>query len=337
MSTLSAKLLLMGRLVGWRLVAASTAAALLPGVWAMAAQPYPSRIVTIVSTVAAGGSIDAVARLLANGLSKALGQTVIVEPRPGAGGNLAAGYVANAAPDGHTLLIGNSPTLTMNPYMYKSVPFDSAKSFAPIIMPARTNQILVIGPKVTASNLQDFIALMRTKPGGLTYGSSGIGASSHLASEILALQIGTKATHVPYRGIAPAITDLLAGQVDFVFDSATTVQHIQSGRLRALAVTGPDRIAALPEVKAFRELGIGDMENANSFYAVAAPAGTPPEIVSALNTELTKILRMPATIEAIRGMGLEPITSTPEDMRTMWLDELARMGALAKQIKLEPQ
>lgn len=245
---------------------------------------------------------------------------------------MAAGYVANAAPDGHTLLIGNSATLTTDPHIYKSVPFYSEKSFAAIIIPARVNQILVINPKVPASNLQEFVALMKAQPGKYNYGSSGIGASSHLAAEILGLQTGTRATHVPYRGIAPAISDLLAGQVDFVFDSATTVQHVQTGSLRALAVVGPAKVAAISMVKTFKELGVDGMEDANSWYAVAAPAGTPREIVGTLNAALTKILQMPATMEAIAAMGLEPATSTPEEMSVAWAGELKRLGTIVKQI-----
>lgn len=304
---------------------------------AASAQAYPTRVVTLVTTVPAGGSIDAVARLLASGLSKSLGQNVIVESRPGAGGNLAAGYVANAAPDGHTLLIGNSATLTTNPHIYKSVPFNSEKSFAAVIIPARVNQILVINPKVPASNLKEFVALMKAQPGKYNYGSSGIGASSHLAAEILGLQTVTRATHVPYRGIALAVTDLLAGQVDFVFDSATTVQHVQSGNLRALAVVGPAKVAAIPTVKTFKELGVDGMEVANSWYAVAAPAGTPREIIMTLNTALKKILEMPTTMAAIRAMGLEPATSTPEEMTEAWGSELRRLGAIVQQIKIGPQ
>jgi tripartite-type tricarboxylate transporter receptor subunit TctC len=304
---------------------------------AASAQTYPSRVVTLVTTVPAGGSIDAVARLLAAGLTKSLGQNVIVEPRPGAGGNLAAGYVASAPADGHTLLIGNSATLTTNPHIYKSVPFDSERSFAAIIIPARVNQILVINPKVPATTLQEFIALMKAQPGKYNYGSSGIGASSHLAAEILGIQTGTRATHVPYRGIAPAITDLLAGQVDFVFDSATTVQHVQSGSLRALAVVGPAKVTALPDVKTFKELGVDGMEVANSWYAVAAPAGTPPEIIRTLNAALTTILEMPATKDAIRTMGLEPATSTPAEMTEAWRSELKRLATITKQIDIGPQ
>lgn len=301
------------------------------------AQDYPNRVVTLVTTVAAGGSIDATARLIANGLSKSLGKSVIVEPKPGAGGNVAAAYVAGQHPDGYTLLIGNSSTLTINPHIYKTMPFDSARSFAPIIMPARINQILVVNPKLGVSNFEEFLALLKAKSGQLNYGTSGIGASSHLGAEMLCMQTGTRATHVPYRGIAPAITDLLAGQIDFVFDSATTVPHIQEGKLRGLAVIGPKRLAALPDIKTFRELGLPEMELANTWYAVAAPAGTPREIVQLLNTETKKVLEMPSNIKAISDMGLEPATSTPEELGEAWLSDLKRLGPIVKQAKIEPQ
>ena len=301
------------------------------------AEGYPNRVVTLVTTVSAGGSIDAAARLIANGLSKSLGKNFIVEPKPGAGGNVAAGYVASQPPDGYTLLIGNSSTLTINPHIYKSMPFNSLRSFAPIIMPARVNQILVVNPKLGVSNFEEFLALLKAKPGQLNYGTSGIGASSHLGAEMLCIQTGTKATHVPYRGIAPAITDLLAGQIDFVFDSATTVPHIQEGKLRGLAVVGPKRLVALPDIKTFRDLGLPEMELANTWYAVAAPAGTPREIVQLLNTEIKKVMETPAAISAINNMGLEPITTTPEGIAEAWSNDLKRLGPIIKQAKIEPQ
>jgi tripartite-type tricarboxylate transporter receptor subunit TctC len=301
------------------------------------AEVYPSRVVTLVTTVSAGGSIDATARLIANGLSKSLGKNFIVEPKPGAGGNVAAGYVAGQPPDGYTLLVGNSSTLTINPHIYKSMPFDSARSFAPIIIPARVNQILVVSPKLGVSNFEEFLALLKAKPGQLNYGTSGIGASSHLGAEMLCFQTGTRATHVPYRGIAPAITDLLAGQIDFVFDSATTVPHIQDGKLRGLAVVGPKRLVALPEIKTFRDLGLPEMELANTWYAVAAPAGTPREIVELLNTEIKKVMETPAAVKAINDMGLEPTTSTPEEIAEVWLNDLKRLGPIVKQAQIEPQ
>ncbi|MCC6890616.1 MAG: tripartite tricarboxylate transporter substrate binding protein [Hyphomicrobiales bacterium] len=300
------------------------------------AQHYPNRPVTIVTTVPAGGSIDAVARILATGLTKSLGQPVIVEPRPGAGGNLAAGYVAGAPADGHILLMGSSATLTTNPHLYKSLPFDPERSFEAIIIPARVNQILVVRPNFPAKNLQEFIALMKAQPAKYNYGSSGIGALSHLAAEIFGIQTGTRATHVPYRGIAPAITDLLAGQIDFVFDSATTIQHIQAGRLRALAVIGP-RIPTIPDVQTFEELGIDGMKIANGWYAIAAPAGTPREVIRTLNAAIKEILITPASTNAIRTMGLDPATSTPEEMSELWRSEIKRLGIIIKQINLKQQ
>ncbi|MBX9846053.1 MAG: tripartite tricarboxylate transporter substrate binding protein [Xanthobacteraceae bacterium] len=314
-------------------------AALLSAVASPAAfsQSFPSRNVSLVTTVSAGGSIDAVARIIAAGLTKSLGKSVIVDAKPGAGGNVAAGYVANQPPDGHTLIMGNSATVTTNPHIYKSIPFDAEKSFTPIIIPARVNQILVVNPKVEAKTFEEFVALMKANPGKLNYGSSGIGASSHLGAEMLGLQTGTSATHVPYRGIAPAATALLAGQIDFAFDSATTVPHIQEGQLRALAVVGPKRLAALPDVKAFRELGLPDMELANSWYFIAAPAGTPKEVVQLLNAEIKKVLELPETINAIKTMGLEPATSTPEEIAEAWRSDLRRLGPLVKQAKIDPQ
>ncbi len=300
-------------------------------------QSYPSRNITIVTTVPAGGSIDAAARIISAGLTKSLGKSVIVEAKPGAGGNVAAGHVANQPPDGYTLIMGNSATVTTNPHIYKSIPFDAEKSFTPIIIPARVNQILVVGPSVQAKTYEEFVAFMKANPGKLNYGSSGIGASSHLGAEMLGLQTGTSATHVPYRGIAPAITALLAGQIDFVFDSATTVPQIQEGRLRGLAVVGPKRLAALPDLKAFRELGLPDMELANSWYFIAAPTGTPKAVIQHLNGEIKKVLELPETIKAINAMGLEPATSTPEEIAEAWRNDLLRLGPIVKQAKITPQ
>jgi len=300
-------------------------------------QSYPTRNITIVTTVPAGGSIDAAARIVAAGLSKSLGKSVIVEAKPGAGGNVAAGHVSHQPPDGYTLIMGNSATVTTNPHIYKSIPFDAEKSFTPIIIPARVNQILVVSPNVQAKTLDEFIAFMKANPGKLNYGSSGIGASSHLGAEMLGIQTGASATHVPYRGIAPAITALLAGQIDFVFDSATTVPHIQEGRLRALAVVGPKRLAALPDLKTFREFGLPDMELANSWYFIAAPAGTPRDVIQHLNGEIRKVLELPETIKSINAMGLEPATSTPEEIAEAWRSDLQRLGPIVKQAKIAPQ
>jgi tripartite-type tricarboxylate transporter receptor subunit TctC len=301
------------------------------------AQTYPNRLVTIVTTVPAGGSIDAVARIIAQGLSKSLGVNVIVEARPGAGGNIAAAHVANAPADGHTLLIASSATLTTNPHTYRSLPFDPAKSFAPIIIPARVNQILVVNPKLNVSTLQQFIDLQKAKPGHLNYASSGNGALSHLAAVIFGLRTDTEAVHVPYRGMAPAMTDLLAGQVDFLFDSATSVPHVKAGSIRALAVVGPNRVPALPDVPTFKELGVNDMEVANGWYAIATTAGTPPETIQRLNKAIAGILESPATKEAIAAMGLEPATSTPEEMAVALQNDLKALETIVKRANIQAQ
>jgi tripartite-type tricarboxylate transporter receptor subunit TctC len=296
------------------------------------AQPYPNRLLTLVTSVPAGGSIDAVARIIAAGLGPALGENVIVEARPGAGGNIAAAYVANAPADGHVLLIASSSTLTTNPHFYKSLPFDPIRSFAPIIIPARVNMVLVVHPKLNVSTAQEFIQLLRAKPRQLNFGSGGNGTQSHLAAEIFGVRTATQATHIPYRGIAPARVDLLAGQTDFMFDSATSVPHIRAGKLRALAVVGPNRVPALTDVPTFAELGIRDMEIANGWYAVATTAGTPRETVQRLNTETVKILKLPSTKEAITAMGLDPATSTPDEMADALKNDLERLESVVKRI-----
>lgn len=294
------------------------------------AQTYPSRPVTLVSTAPAGGSIDAVARLIATDLAKMLAQPVVVETKPGAGGNIAAEYVSKAAPDGHTIMISSSSTLTTNPHIYRSLPFDAEKGFAPIIQPTRMNMILAVHPKLNVASVAQFVAALKAQPGKLNFASGGIGTLQHVAAELFAMQTGTKANHVPYKGIAPAMTDLVAGQTDYMFDSATSVPHVKAGKLRALAVVGPERLPALPDVATFKELGIGGMEAAAGYYAIVAPAGTPREIIDRLNAAMTRILREPAVMERISAIGLEPHTSTPEQLGQALRNDRERLAQVIK-------
>lgn len=294
------------------------------------AQTYPSRPVTLVSTAPAGGSIDAVARLIATDLAKTLAQPVVVETKPGAGGNIAAEYVSKAAPDGHTIMISSSSTLTTNPHIYRSLPFDAEKGFAPIIQPTRMNMILAVHPKLNVASVAQFVAALKAQPGKLNFASGGIGTLQHVAAELFAMQTGTKANHVPYKGIAPAMTDLVAGQTDYMFDSATSVPHVKAGKLRALAVVGPERLPALPDVATFKELGIGGMEAAAGYYAIVAPAGTPREIIDRLNAAMTRILREPAVMERISAIGLEPHTSTPEQLGQALRNDRERLAQVIK-------
>ncbi len=299
------------------------------------AQQFPSKAVNLVVTVPAGGSIDAMARTIAPELARALGQPVLVENRAGASGNIAADFVARAPADGHTLLITSSSTLTLNAHVYKSVPFNPEKSFVPIVMPARLNMILAVHPKMNVSTFPEFVAQVKAQPGKLNFGSSGNATLPHLAGELLMIRIGGRSNHVPYKGIAPALNDLLSGQIDFMFDSASSVPHIKAGKLRALAVVGPNRLVALPDVPTLKELGVPNMEVAGGWYGILAPAGTPRPVVQRLNTEIVRILRTPEVIERINSFGLEPTSSTPEELGAALHDDFTRLGPVVQQIGLK--
>jgi tripartite-type tricarboxylate transporter receptor subunit TctC len=302
-----------------------------------AAQTYPSKPINLVVTVPAGGSIDAVARIVAQGLSGPLGQPVVVSNRAGAGGTIAADYVAKAPADGHTLLITSSSTLAIEPYLYKTLPFDPEKSFAPIIMPARQNLILVAHPKLNVATFREFVPLVKAQSAKLNYGSSGEGTLPHLAGVLFNSYIGANAHHVPYKGIAPAMNALVAGEVDFMFDSASTVEQIRAGKLKGLAVIGPKRLAVLPDVATFRELGMPQMEAARAYYAIVAPAGTPATIVQRLNREIANVLRQPESMSRIAAIGLENTTSTPEELMRALRDDLKHFSGIVKQANVAMQ
>ena len=300
-------------------------------------QTYPTRSIALVSTAPAGGSIDAVARIVASELGAVIGKPVIVDPRSGAGGNIAAAYVGKAEPDGYTLLITASSTLTVNPHIYKSLPFDPEKSFSPIVSPAEQNLILVAHPKLNVSSISQLIALLKSQPGKLNYGSGGTGNLQHLAGEVFNYQTGTQANHVPYKGAAPALNDMLAGQLDYMFDSATSVPHIKAGKLRALAVIGPKRVAALPDLPTFRQLGIESMEVVRGYYAILAPAGTPRELVQRLNEETVKILRTPSNMDRIKAIGLDPNSTTPDELAASLREDRARFADVVKRANIVAQ
>jgi tripartite-type tricarboxylate transporter receptor subunit TctC len=294
------------------------------------AQAYPSKPIHIVVSVTAGGSIDTIARSYGEALSQALGQSVVIENKPGANGNIAAAAVARAALDGYTLLATGGSTLNLNPFLYASLPFDPVKSFVPVCLTARTNFILVVHPKLGVDTLEAFIALAKAKPRTLNYGSAGSGSLIQIATELFNTTVGIETNHVPYKGLAPAVNDLISGQIDFMFDSATTMSHIQSGRLKALAVIGPNRLPALPDVKTLAEFGIQGVDAASGWHALFAPAGTPPEIVARLNAALQPILASEAIKARIVALGAEPATSTPEQLGKILSDDLVRLGPIVK-------
>ncbi|MFM9884757.1 MAG: Bug family tripartite tricarboxylate transporter substrate binding protein [Burkholderiales bacterium] len=290
----------------------------------------PTRPVRMIVTVSAGGSIDTIARALAEELTRDLGQSFVVENRPGANGNLAAEAVARAAPDGQTLLITGGSTLNLNPHVYASVPFDPIKSFAPISLTARTNFILVAHPGVGATDFREFVALAKAKPGRLNYGSAGNGSLIHIATELFNGAAGIVTQHVPYKGIGPALNDLVAGQIDFMFDSATSVSHVKAGKLRAYAVVGPNRLAALPELRTLAELGVPGMDAASGWHGLFAPAGTDAAIIHKINGTVVRILQTPSMKARIAALGAEPAWSTSEELARQLANDLDRLGAVVK-------
>jgi tripartite-type tricarboxylate transporter receptor subunit TctC len=292
-----------------RHILAGLGAAALPGT--LAAQGYPARPVRLVIPFAAGGPTDVVARLLAERMAARLGQPVVVEPRPGAGGALAAELVARAAPDGHTLLIGTATTHAVNPALQgDKLPFHPIRDFVPIAQVARVPIVLVVRPDLPAPALVDFIALLRARDGQLNYGSSGTGSMGHLASVLLLQQLGISATHVPYRGSAPMVPDLLAGRLDFASDAlASVVPFVREGRLRALAIATPERASALPEVPSFAEAGLPGYE-AYTWNVVFAPAGTPDAVVQALNAVLNAAVAEPELARRLEEMGQPAVQGT---------------------------
>jgi len=292
---------------------------------------FPNRPVSIVVTTAAGGSVDAIARAVAADLGKTLGQPVVVENRPGANGNIAAQHVKTAAPDGHTLLMLSSSTFTLNPFVLERVPFNPEKDFVPVAMTAGLNMVLVVGPSIKAATLKELVAAMKARPGELNYGSSGNGSLPQVAAELLAIRTGTRATHVPYKGIAPALNDLLAGQIDFMFDSGTAMSHIQAGKLRALAVIGPNRLPIFPDVPTFKEAGVDGMEVAAGWHGIFAPAGTDPAIIDRLNAGINKSLQSAAMRERMNAMGFESVALPAAELGRALRQDLQRLGPIVKQ------
>src|SRR5471032_665672 len=294
------------------------------------AQAYPSKTIHIVVTVSAGGSIDTIARSIGEALSQKTGQPVVIENKPGANGNIAAAAVARAAPDGYTLMVTGGSTLNLNPFLYRELPFDPVKSFAPVSLTARTNFILVVSPKLGVDTVEAFVALAKAKPRTLNYGSAGSGSLIQIASELFNTVAGVETNHVPYKGLAPAVNDLLAGQIDFMFDSATTMSHIQAGRLKALAVIGPNPLPALPDLKPLSAYGIKGVEVASGWHGMFAPAGTPPEIIDRLNAALQPILASTEIKERIVALGAEPAASTPDELAKILATDLERLEPIVK-------
>jgi tripartite-type tricarboxylate transporter receptor subunit TctC len=302
-----------------------------------AAQAYPSQNVLLVVPFTPGGSTDILARLLGQRLETALKYPVLVESRPGAGGAVGVGSVARAAADGHTLVMGHIGTFAVNPALYPKLPYDPLASFEPVSGIANVHNMLVVHPDVPAKTLEELVAYAKQKPGELNYASGGIGSAAHIAMVALADRAGIKMTHVPYRGTAPAVTDLLGGRVQLTFTGAPNlVQHVEAGKMRALAVSGSARLKAAPTVPTVAESGYPGFE-ASQWYGILVPAGTPKPVIEKLNAEIRTAMAAPEIGERLSLEGAEVWTNTPGEFREHITKEMARWGDLVKRAGIKPE
>ena len=315
----------------------SAALALIATAGALAQSTYPNRPVTMVVGFAPGGGTDITARTIAKKLADYLGQQVIVENRAGAGGNIATEMVAKANPDGYTILLANVGSLTVAPHLNAKLPYDPQRDLAPISMAVVFANVLVVNPTVPAVTLDQYVKLANSRPGGMPYGTSGIGGAGHLAGELFKLMAKANLVHVPYKGGGPAMSDLLGGQIPSLFASApSVVPHVKAGKIRALAVTGAKRSASFPDVPTIAELGYPGYE-ATNWYAYVAPSRTPKEIIERLNREIVRTLNTPETSNQLLGHGEEPTPSTPEELAKTIERELATWGRVVKEAGIQAQ
>ena len=291
---------------------------------------YPERAIHLIVPYPPGGLTDAVARAVAKALSDRVQQPVVVDNIAGGGGNIGADKAAKSAADGYTIFIGNNATVGLNTLVYKQLPFDPIADLAPIMLIAESQTVLVVNPSLPAKNVAELIALAKSKPGHLNFGSTGTGGLSHLVGELFNSGAGIRMTHIPYKGTGPALTDLLGGQIQVMFND-TALPHIQSGKLRALAVTGAKRWPQLPEVPTLAELGMPGYETYN-WFGILAPARTPGAIVTKLNRELVAIMQDPAMQAWMQSRGAEAVAGSPEEFAAYIKIDLAKWARVVKEV-----
>jgi tripartite-type tricarboxylate transporter receptor subunit TctC len=322
-----------------RAVLAGGAAALaLPFVGGASAQAaWPNKVVKVVVPFAPGGTTDILGRLMAQKLSEEYGQQFIIENKAGAGGNIGADLVAKSDPDGYTFVIGTPGPHVINQYIYKNQPFDSGKDLAPVIVIARVPNLISINPDVKANTLAEFIALAKSQPGKLSYATPGNGSTGHVATELLKSMAGIDLVHVPYRGSALALTDVIGGRVEFSIDNLPAVQpHVEGGKLRALAVTTSKRWPELPNVPTVAEAGVPGYE-ASSWFTIAAPAKTPADIIAKVNKSVNAYMADKEMIERMRKLGADPVGGSPEDMAKLIAEENIKWKKAIDFANLKPE
>lgn len=301
------------------------------------AQPYPSKPIKFVVPFTPGGSNDVLARVIGEKLSAAWGQPVIVENRPGAAGNIGAEVVAKAPPDGYTFLVAANNILAINPSLLANVPFDPVKSFAPVTLIGTVPVVLVVHPSVPAGSAKELIALAKTKPGSLSYASSGSGSPQHLAGEMFKSMAGIDVVHVPYKGAGPAVADLIGGQVQMLVGPVNSVlPHIKAGKLKALGAGTAKRIPALPDVPTIAESAVPGYET-DIWISLVAPVGTPSEIVARMNAEIGRIFQMPDVREKLAAQGIEPVTSSPERLASLITSDLERWAKVIRSANIKAE
>ena len=299
------------------------------------AQTYPSRPVHWIVSFAAGGPNDVVARIIGQYLSDHLGQQFVIENRPGAGGNVGMQSVLSSAPDGYTIAFVG-PNYAINPALYEKLPFDFIRDSVPVAGTMRLANVMEVHPAVPANNVAEFIAYAKANPGKINFASGGVGTSPHLSGELLKTMTGINLVHVPYRGTAPALSDLLAGQVQVLFDNIPgSIGHIRSGKVRALGVTGSKRVAAIPEVPTIGETVPG--YDVSIWYGIAAPRVTPPEIVAKLNQAVNAVLADPKLQARLAELGGEPMPTTPAQFGKLVAEETERWGKLIRAANIKAE
>jgi tripartite-type tricarboxylate transporter receptor subunit TctC len=299
------------------------------------ASAYPDRVVTLIVPFTSGSGSDIIARIVAPKLSERWKQPVIVDNKPGASGNIGAEAAAKAAPDGHTLLMAIN-TFTMAPHLYKRAGFDPTTDFAPIMKIAVANFCLVVNPQVAATDVNALIAMAKTRPGQMNFGTPGTGTTHHMGMELMKQQLGFDMLHVPYRGISNATTDLLGGQVEVMFASFhSMLPHVKAGKLRMLAVTGDARSPLMPGVATFKEGGINALDAVDAWYAVLAPAKTAPDKIAQLHRDFTAVLALPEVREQLAGQGLSIQISSPEQLGSLVQSDMVRWKKTVVDAKLK--